>query len=145
MISTRGRYALRVMIDLAQHGGEKSVSVKEIAERQQISVKYLESVIAILNKAGLVVSKMGKHGGYRLAKMPEEYRIGDILRLTEGVLAPVSCLECEDNSCKRAEDCLTLPMWRELKKRINDYLDELTLKDLIEGKIGKTPIDKVGD
>lgn len=144
MISTRGRYALRIMLDLAESSDEKNISVKDIAGRQQISAKYLESVIAILNRAGLVVSKMGKNGGYRLAKKPEEYRIGDILRLTEGALAPVSCLECGQNMCMRAERCKTLPMWEELGRLINDYLDQLTLKDLIDGNVAKTPIDKVG-
>ena len=145
MISTRGRYALRVMLDLAQNLEKKNSSVKDIAARQQISAKYLESVIAILNKAGLVVSKMGKNGGYHLAKKPEEYCIGDILRLTEGRLVPVNCLQCCDNPCERAKDCITLPMWRELGKIVNHYLDHLTLKDLLEGNVAVSPIDKVGD
>ena len=103
IVSTKGRYALRVMIDLAQNDQGQWISLSDIAKRQQISVKYLEAVIAVLNRAGLVRSKMGKNGGYRLAKAPEEYVIGDILRLTEGGLAPVSCLESETNQCGRAE------------------------------------------
>lgn len=135
MVSTKGRYALRVMIDLAQHGGEQCISLRDIAGRQQISVKYLEAVMAILNRAGLVVSHMGKNGGYKLARRPDQYMVGEILRITEGVIAPVSCLECEDNKCERAQSCITLPMWRELKHLISDYLDHITLEDLIAGNV----------
>lgn len=135
MVSTKGRYALRVMIDLAQHGGEQCISLRDIAGRQQISVKYLEAVMAILNRAGLVVSHMGKNGGYKLARRPDQYKVGEILRITEGVIAPVSCLECEDNKCERAQSCTTLPMWRELKHIISDYLDNITLEDLIAGNV----------
>lgn len=135
MVSTKGRYALRVMIDLAQHGGEQCISLRDIAGRQQISVKYLEAVMAILNRAGLVVSHMGKNGGYKLARRPDQYMVGEILQITEGVIAPVSCLECEDNKCERAQSCVTLPMWRELKHIISDYLDHITLEDLIAGNV----------
>lgn len=135
MISTKGRYALRVLIDLAQNGQAQCVSLRDVAQRQQISVKYLEAVIAILNRSGLVISHMGKNGGYQLARQPEQYRIGEILRITEGDIAPVSCLECGDNTCDRAADCTTLPMWMELKRIISDYLDNMTLKDLIEGNV----------
>lgn len=135
MVSTKGRYALRVMIDLAQHGGEQCISLRDIAGRQQISVKYLEAVMAILNRAGLVVSHMGKNGGYKLARRPDQYMVGEILRITEGVIAPVSCLECDDNKCERAQSCITLPMWRELKHLISDYLDHITLEDLIAGNV----------
>lgn len=138
IVSTKGRYALRVMIDLAQNGQkEQWVSLSDIAKRQQISVKYLEAVIAVLNRAGLVRSKMGKNGGYRLVKAPEEYVIGDILRLTEGGLAPVSCLEGETNQCGRADSCLTLPLWQELDRLIGDYLDKITLADVLKGHVRK--------
>ncbi len=135
IVSTKGRYALRVMIDLAQNDQGQWISLSDIAKRQQISVKYLEAVIAVLNRAGLVRSKMGKNGGYRLAKAPEEYVIGDILRLTEGCLAPVSCLESETNQCGRADSCLTLPVWQELDRLIGDYLDQITLADVLCGHV----------
>lgn len=135
IVSTKGRYALRVMIDLAQNDQGQWISLSDIAKRQQISVKYLEAVIAVLNRAGLVRSKMGKNGGYRLAKAPEEYVIGDILRLTEGCLAPVSCLESEINQCGRADSCLTLPVWQELDRLIGDYLDQITLADVLCGHV----------
>ena len=135
IVSTKGRYALRVMIDLAQNDQGQWISLSDIAKRQQISVKYLEAVIAVLNRAGLVRSKMGKNGGYRLAKTPEEYVIGDILRLTEGCLAPVSCLESETNQCGRADSCLTLPVWQELDRLIGDYLDQITLADVLCGHV----------
>lgn len=141
MISTKGRYALRVMIDLAQNDCGKYISLTDIAKRQELSVKYLEAVIAILNRSGLLKSKMGKNGGYRLAKSPDKYCIGDILKLTEGGLAPVSCLECEENLCERAAQCITLPMWRELYGLISDYLDKLTLEDLI---LGNVKADRLG-
>jgi Rrf2 family protein len=133
-ISTKGRYALRIMVDLAQHEGEGYISLKEIADRQQISMKYLEMIIAILGRANFVASLRGKSGGYILAKKPEEYTVGSILRLTEGSLAPVACLECDTNQCPRAEQCITLPMWQELDELIDRYLESVTLKDLINNK-----------
>lgn len=135
MVSTKGRYALRVMIDLAQNNCGKYISLTDIAKRQEISVKYLEAVIAILNRSGLLLSKMGKNGGYRLAKSPDQYYIGDILKLTEGGFAPVSCLECRENPCVRAAECITLPMWQELYGLISGYLDKLTIEDLIHGNV----------
>lgn len=130
-ISTKGRYALRVMVDLAQHGGKKYISLKEISERQEISMKYLEMIVGILSRAGFVLSLRGKSGGYRLAKKPCEYTAGQILKLTEGSLAPVTCLENETNLCTRAENCITLPMWQKLGRLINDYLESVTIEDLI--------------
>ena len=139
MVSTKGRYALRIMIDLAKQEEEGNVPLSEIARRQEISVKYLEAVMAILNRAGLVVSRMGKNGGYRLTKPPAQYRVGEILRLTEGRLAPVHCLEDGEVNCSRSEGCVTLPMWKELDRLISEYLDHLTLEDLIQGNVKWNP------
>ncbi len=131
MISTRGRYALRVMVDLAEHGGEAYIPLKEVVARQKISQKYLESIMGSLSKAGFVEGVHGKGGGYRLARTPEEYRIGDILRLTEGTLAPVECLACSAEPCDREEECRTHPMWSRLDELITSYLDSVTLADLM--------------
>ena len=133
LISTKGRYALRVMIDLAEHQSEGFVPLKVIAERQEISEKYLESIVSTLVKAGLLDGMRGKNGGYRLNRPLEGYSVGEVLRLTEGSLAPVSCLETEVNSCPRAGDCHTLPMWKKLDDLINGYLDSITLSDLLAG------------
>lgn len=131
MISTRGRYALRVMIDLAETGGNNFVAMKKIAERQGISLKYLERIIPVLVKNGLIEGVQGKGGGYRLCRSPKEYSVGEILRLTEGDLAPVSCLECNAESCERAAECKTLPMWRDFYKMVNSYFDGISLADLM--------------
>ena len=131
MISTRGRYALRVMIDLAETGGNNFVAMKKIAERQGISLKYLERIIPVLVKNGLIEGVQGKGGGYRLCRSPKEYSVGEILRLTEGDLAPVSCLECNADSCERAAECKTLPMWRDFYKMVNSYFDGISLADLM--------------
>ena len=131
-ISTKGRYALRVMVDLAQHNTGEYISLKDIAERQEVSMKYLEMIIALLNNAGFVISARGKHGGYRLCKPPREYTIGSILKLAEGKLAPVTCLESPLNPCKRATQCLTLPFWEKLNTIVNDYIESVTLADLIK-------------
>jgi Rrf2 family transcriptional regulator, iron-sulfur cluster assembly transcription factor len=130
-ISTKGRYALRIMIDLAQHDNDKYISLKDISERQEISMKYLEMIVGVLNKAGFVLSLRGKSGGYKLAKKPCDYTAGSILKLTEGNLAPVACLECEINQCPRADHCITLPMWQKLGKLVDDYLESITIEDLI--------------
>ncbi len=135
MISTRGRYALRVMLDLAHHTDEGYISLKKISEREDISVKYLEAIVAILNKGGLLESCRGKEGGYKLTKKPEEYTVGSVVRLTEGSVAPVSCLECGTINCGRSTHCQTLPMWEKLEKIVGDYLDSVTLRDLLEGNI----------
>ena len=132
MISSRGRYALRVMIDLAEHDDGAYIPMKEVAQRQDISLKYLEKILPQLVAAKLVEGQHGKGGGYRLTRAPENYPIGEILRLTEGDLAPVVCLECGAEACKRTADCRTLPMWSELNRRINDYLDSVSIADLMK-------------
>lgn len=137
MISTKGTYALRVMIDLAQHENEGFISLKSIADRQNISMKYLESIVSLLNKGGMLASLRGKDGGYMLRKPAEEYRIGEILRLTEGGLTPVSChgFSEGEEECQNVDRCLTFPMWQKLDNMINDYLDKVSLKDLLEGNV----------
>lgn len=132
MISSRGRYALRVMIDLAEHDDGAWIPMKEVAQRQEISLKYLEKILPQLVSARLVEGIQGKGGGYRLTRAPADYPIGEILRLTEGDLAPVACLECGAAQCKRTADCRTLPMWHELNRRVNDYLDSVTIADLMK-------------
>ena len=131
LISTKGRYALRVMIDLAEHQGEDFIPLKVIAERQEISEKYLESIIKLLVKARLLSGVRGKGGGYRLTRPPEQYTAGAVLRLTEESLAPVTCLEQDADVCSRAADCRTLPLWQGLYKVINDYLDNITIADFM--------------
>ncbi len=131
-ISTKGRYAVRVMLDLALNNTGECIKVKEIANRQGISEKYLEQIIAVLNKAGYVKSVRGAQGGYRIAKEPKEYTVGMILRLTEGSLAPVACLEEGADECERCDTCETLEVWKKLYKAINDVVDNVTLADLVE-------------
>ena len=132
MISSRGRYALRVMIDLAEHSDGSYIPMKEVAQRQEISLKYLEKILPVLVGGRLVEGIQGKGGGYRLTRAPGEYRIGEILRLTEGDLAPVSCLECGTDECSRSATCRTLPMWSELNRRILEYLESVTIADLMK-------------
>ncbi|MDO4484182.1 MAG: RrF2 family transcriptional regulator [Clostridia bacterium] len=132
LISTKGRYALRVMIDLAEHRSDGFVSLREIAQRQEISEKYLEIIIKALVKAKAVESLRGKGGGYRLNKAPDEYTVDSILCLTEESLAPVSCLESDAPHCPRASSCRTLSLWKGLDKTIHDYLQSVTLADLVE-------------
>ena len=132
LISTRGRYALRVMIDLAEHQGEGFVPLKVIAQRQEISEKYLESIIKLLVKARLLSGVRGKGGGYQLTRAPEQYTAGEILRLTEESLSPVSCLEQDAAICPRSAGCRTLPLWQGLGDVINNYLDHVTVADLIQ-------------
>lgn len=131
-ISTKGRYALRMMIDLAMHGGTEYVALKDIANRQDISKKYLEQIVPLLNKAELLKTNRGYQGGYALSKPPEKYTVGEILRVTEGSLSPVACLQYEENGCPRKSDCMTLPVWDGLYKTIMDYLDGITLRDIID-------------
>lgn len=131
-ISTRGRYAVRVMLDLALHNTGEYIKVKDIAKRQEISEKYLEQIISILNKAGYVRSVRGSGGGYRLANDPGTYTVGDILRLTEGSLAPVACSAEEGFSCERSEGCETRQLWKELAQAINNVVDNVTVGDLVE-------------
>ena len=131
-ISTKGRYALRMMIDLAEHQGEGFVALKDIAARQDISKKYLEQIIPILNRSDFLQANRGSQGGYRLAKAPKDYTVKDILELTEGSLAPVACLDTTPVGCERSENCVTLPLWKGLAEVIENYLDSVTLQDLLE-------------
>ena len=133
MVSTRGRYALRVLLDLCDSAHGTYVPMKEIAEREGISVKYMEQIMPVLVKNGLVEAVHGKGGGYRLAVAPSECRVGDILRLTEGDLAPVACLSCGAEPCQRYADCKTIGMWREFNRITNEYFDGITLADLLKG------------
>lgn len=135
-ISTKGRYALRMLVYLAAHQDDGFVSLKEIAEEQEISKKYLEQIVPMLNKGGILRTNRGNKGGYMLAKRAEDCSVGDILRATEGSLAPVSCLEYDINDCPRAENCTTLFIWEGLYKVVNEYLDSITLKDLLENNHG---------
>lgn len=132
LISTRGRYALRVLIDLAEHGNGSYVPMKDVAQRQEISLKYLERIIPVLSKNGFIEGLQGKGGGYRLVKPPEECRIGDILRLTEGDLAPVACLETGAKPCGRASQCRTYPLWVEFYELVNAFFDGKTLADIVK-------------
>lgn len=136
-ISTRGRYALRMMLDMAMSDTGKPVRVKEIAERQDISEKYMEQIMSLLNKAGFVRSVRGPQGGYFLSKKPEEYTVGMILRLTEGSMSPVDCLEYDENPCPRMEDCVTLLLWRKLDDAIKGVIDTVTLADLVNWSLEK--------
>ena len=130
-ISTRGRYALRFMIDLALHGNGDYIALKDVSSRQGISIKYLEQITSLLSKFGLLSSVRGPQGGYKLAKDSSDYTVGEILRITEGSLAPVACLEAEQNLCEKKDVCHTLPLWEGLSRVINDYLDSVTLADLV--------------
>ncbi len=131
-ISTKGRYGLRVMIDLAAADPDTCISIKSIAARQQISEKYLEQIISLLNKGGLVKSTRGSQGGYRLVKTPEEYTVGQILRTIEGNLAPVDCLSDEENQCPRSGDCVTLYVWEKIYSAVNEVVDHITLRELLD-------------
>ena len=131
LISTKGRYALRVMADLAEHPSEGYIPLKEIAQRQEISEKYLEAIIKILVKARLLTGVRGKGGGYKLTHPPEQYTVGEVLRLTEETLAPVACLEEAADVCPRAPNCRTLPVWKGLNRVINEYLDNITVAAII--------------
>lgn len=133
MISTRGRYALRVMIDLAEQNTTAYVPLKEIAARQEISEKYLESILKLLVKGNILTGVRGKSGGYRLNRAPEEYTVISILELTEETLSPVSCLSDQTPSCSRAEICKTLDMWKGLDRLVRDYFEHITLADLVKG------------
>ena len=136
IVSTKGRYALRVMVSFAQRGGDEYIPLKEIAEAEEISQKYLETIMTTLSKAGFVDAVHGKGGGYRLNRKPEEYTIGSILKLTEGSLAAVSCISQGAAACSRTECCQAKPMWDRLEKLIDDFFEGITLADLL--KDGKT-------
>ena len=131
-ISTKGRYALRMLIDLAEHSNCGFIALKDIAQRQGISKKYLEQIIPIFNKSDILKANRGSQGGYMLAKSPDKYTVGEILRLTEGSLAPVACLEHDPIECERSDRCATLPIWQGLNRVINEYLDGITLQDILD-------------
>ncbi len=130
-ISTKGRYALRMLLDLAEHQEDGYVALKDIAERQGISKKYLEQIIPLFNKSDILRTTRGFQGGYRLAKAPDACTVGEILRLTEGSLSPVACLEHTPIECERCNDCATLPVWQGLYRVVNEYLDGITLQDIL--------------
>ncbi len=142
-ISTKGRYALRMMIDIAVNGVDKPVCMKDISERQNISVKYLEQIISVLNKAGYVRSIRGPQGGYQIAKRASDYTVGMILRLTEGSLAPVACLDYGENDCPRQDTCATLELWKRLDQAIRGVVDTVTLADLVEWQAGRKEQDVI--
>ena len=137
-ITSKGRYALRVMLDLAQHRDEAYVSLKAVSERQGLSMKYVESIVANMKKAELLDSARGKEGGYRLSRDPKDYSIGEILREIEDNLAPVSCIKAGSIACEHAGECMTVPMWKELDDITNAYLNQVTLEDLLTGKRWKS-------
>lgn len=142
-ISTKGRYALRMLLDLAEHKDLGFVSLKDIAKRQQISKKYLEQIIPIFNHRNVLLTNRGSQGGYKLARTPDKYTIGEILRLTEGSLSPVACLDFEPNECERSSECATLPIWEGLNKVISEYLDGITLQDILDRQAARFGNDYV--
>lgn len=135
-ISTKGRYALRLMLDIAQNSKGEYVRLKDISDRQEISEKYLEQITGILTKMGFIKGVRGAQGGYRLVKNPSDYTVGSILRATEGSMAPVACLDDAENMCTRKDKCTTLNFWKEFSKTINDFIDSKTLQDLIDENNG---------
>lgn len=144
MISTRGRYALRVMIDLAEHADDGYIPMKEVAQRQGISLKYLERIMPALSKNNLVEGVHGKGGGYRLSRKPEDYTAGEILRLVEGSLAPVACLECGAEPCSRQDTCKTIAMWKKFYDLVNGYFDHITVVDLVYGNLNTEDFQFLG-
>ena len=131
-VSTKGRYALRMLLDLAEHKDEGFIALKEIAERQSISKQYLEQIVSLLNTSNILRANRGKQGGYMLAKLPSQITVGQVLRITEGSLAPVACMDDEVNFCERADFCKTLPMWKGLNKVIADYLNGVNLQSILD-------------
>lgn len=142
-ISTRGRYALRMMLDLALHNSGEYITLKDISARQEVSVKYLEQIVSVLSKAGMLKSVRGPQGGYKLTKSPEQYTVGDILRVTEGSLAPVACLDSPQNDCPRAETCATLGFWQELYDAVRGVVDKTTLADLADRVLQSNGMDYI--
>lgn len=134
MISTRGRYALRVLVDISIHGREQFVPIREVADRQEIPIKYLERIMPLLARANLVTSASGRGGGYKLALPPEKCKVGDVLRLTEQTLAPVACLRQGAKPCPRASGCVTLPMWKDFTALANRFFDGISIGDLAAGR-----------
>lgn len=132
MVSTKGRYALKVMLDLAACPADEYISLKAISDRHSISMKYLEAIVASLSKAGLLESQRGKSGGYRLVKPADSYSVGDVLRAAEGELSVSNCMGENEGGCEKSGECLTMPLWRELDKIVSNYLDSVTLKDLLQ-------------
>ncbi len=132
IVSTRGRYALRVLIDLAEQDSSSFVPLRDIANRQNISQKYIESIMTMLSKNGLIMGVHGKGGGYKLIKSPSEYRVNEILEITEGSLAPVACLECGAKPCERVKNCRTIDMWKDLDNKVSGYLSSITIADLMK-------------
>ena len=130
IVSTKGRYALRVMVDLAENEKDGRIPLKEIVARQNVSQKYIEAIMTLLSKHNLVDGVHGKGGGYKLNRKPEDYKVSEILKITEGTLAPVACLEYGAEPCPKKEDCRTLPMWKKLDTLINDFFDGVTIADL---------------
>lgn len=139
MISTRGRYALRAMLDLAQLGTTEFIPLKEIAKRQNISDKYLELILKEFVKEDLLEGHRGKHGGYKLTRNPAEYTVGEILELSEGSLAPVTCLDTRTKPCERSNYCYTLPMWEQYHKLVHNFFYGITLSDLLNGSLPSVP------
>lgn len=135
IVSTKGRYALRVMVDLAEHQADGYIPLKEIAARQEISEKYLEAILKVLVRERFLIGLRGKGGGYKLSRSPDQYTVGSIIRLTEGDLAPVSCLESRAAPCPRASRCRTLPMWKEFDKVVNNFFDSYTIADLMQSSM----------
>lgn len=131
-ISTKGRYALRMLLDLAEHQNDGYVALKDIADRQDISKKYLEQIVPLFNQSDVLRTNRGFNGGYRLAKSPDKYTVGEILRITEGSLSPVACLDHDPVECARSNNCATLPVWQGLYQVINEYLDGITLQDILD-------------
>ncbi len=131
-ISTKGRYALRIIIDLAENDDGNYIAMKQVAQRQRLSLKYLEHILSILKQNNIVEGLHGKGGGYKLTRRPQDYTVGEILRLVEGELAPVACLECGAKPCENMEHCRTLEMWKGLHKLIDEYFNGITIKDLMQ-------------
>lgn len=136
-ISTKGRYALRLLLDLAEHKDNGYIALKDIAQRQGISKKYLEQIVSLLHKTDILQTNRGYQGGYMLAKSPDKYTVASILRITEGSLSPVACLDSEINQCERSDFCITLDIWKGLDKVITDYLDNITLQDILDKNADK--------
>ncbi|MBQ9543502.1 MAG: Rrf2 family transcriptional regulator [Clostridia bacterium] len=142
-VSTKGRYALRMMVDLAEHADEGFIALRDVAERQGISKKYLEQIVGVFHRSDLLRANRGSQGGYMLSRSPSKCTVGEILRLTEGSLAPVACVDSDPVECERSADCSTLPVWQGLNKVVNEYLDGITLQDILDKKRERDPFNYV--